>query len=86
MAHSPTFVPQTAVPVPHLPLPDLRKIEDAYTESHIVQYTIRILLIEFVGNRLLWWEAKLRGLYRNRVLDVFMSSAAYTMRINENEP
>ena len=59
--HSPTFVPQAAVPIAHLPLPYLREVEDADTQTDIMQNAVRVLLVQLVDDRLLGREAEVRG-------------------------
>ena len=68
MAHSPTFVPQTAVPVPHLPLPYLRKVEDADTQTDVMQNAVRVLLVQLVRDGLFWGKSELRWLDGHGVL------------------
>lgn len=45
LTDSPTFVPQTAVAIPHPALADLREVEYANAQADIVQYAVRVFLV-----------------------------------------
>ena len=52
MSNLPTLVPQTPISVSDLPLSYLREVEDAYTQSDIVQNTIGVLFVQLICDSL----------------------------------
>ncbi len=67
--HSPTFVPQAAIPISHFPRTYLREVEDTDTEPDIMQNAVCVLLVQIVCYGLLWGKAKLCWLDSDGVLN-----------------
>ena len=69
MSNSPTLVPQTSISISDLSLPYLRKVEDAYTQSDIVQNTIGVLFVQFIRDSLFRGQPELRWVNCDCILD-----------------
>ena len=69
-----TLVPEEPVTIPHLPLADLREVENADAQTDVVQDAVRVLFVEFVGDCLFWWCTEMLWVYRDGVLTRILAS------------
>ena len=61
-------MPQTSVPIAHLPLTCLSNVEHTDTQTDVVKDPIRVLFVEDTDDSLLSWLRKASWLQSNRVL------------------
>ena len=63
-----TFIPQTPVSIPHLPLSNFDQIKHSDTQPDIVQDLVGVNRVDLVNERLVRGDAELVRFYRDSIL------------------